>query len=179
MIEVWKDIKGFEGIYQVSNLGRVKSLDRWVEHPYNGGYWQLGRIRRLGTTRGGYLFVPLRKDGVISAKRVNRLVAEAFLDNYSEDMEIHHIDGDVTNNRVDNLECVDSMEHHDIHKKFKSAIGVNGTEIIILQKIKDAKDYGFDPANVSRCCRVAELEDGHPLKKKYATHKGFSWRYIV
>ena len=176
--EVWKDIKGFEGVYQVSNLGRVRSLGRWVEHSYNGGWWKPGRIRKLAPTRGGYLFIPLSLNGVAYPKRVNRLVAEAFLDNYSEDMEIHHKDGDVQNNRADNLECLNSTEHHDTHKKFKSAIGTNGIETIILQKIMEAKDYGFDPANVSRCCKAAELEDGHPRKKKYATHKGYKWRYF-
>lgn len=56
MNEIWKDIKGFEGLYQVSNLGRVKSLRRWIDHVYNGGYWQEERIRALSPTRGGYLF---------------------------------------------------------------------------------------------------------------------------
>lgn len=178
MNEIWKDIKGFEGFYQVSNFGRVRSLDRWVEHSYNGGWWQPGRIRKLAPTRGGYLFIPLSLNGIVFPKRVNRLVAEAFLDNYSEDMEIHHKDGNVQNNRVDNLECLNSADHHGTHKNYKAAIGTNGTETIILQKIMEAKDYGFSPANISRCCKAAELEDGHPRKKKYATHKGFAWRYL-
>lgn len=174
--EVWKDIKGFEGVYQVSNLGRVRSLDRWVEHSYNGGWWKPGRIRKLAPTRGGYLFIPLSLNGVAYPKRVNRLVAEAFLDNYSEDMDIHHIDGDVTNNRADNLECLTLEEHHDKHPSV-TVIGTNGENTIITQLMK-VKDYGFDVANVSRCCKVAELEDGHPRKKKYATHKGYKWRYF-
>ena len=183
MTEIWKDIKGFEGLYQVSNMGRIKSLERTVRRfmPHwktKSNYVQPERIRKLAATRGGYLFLPLTKDGISYPKRVNRLVAEAFLEDYSEDKEVHHIDGDVTNNNADNLKCLNSKEHHDDHANYKSAIGTNGIKTIILKKIIEAEKYGFDPANVSRCCKVAELEDGNPRKKKYATHKGFTWRYL-
>lgn len=175
MNEIWKDIKGFEGFYQISNFGRVRSLDRWVEHSCNGGWWQPGRIRKLGVTRGGYLFVPLTANGVTRPKRINRLVAEAFIEDYSEDKEVHHIDGDITNNRADNLKCLSSKEHHQKHPGV-SVIGTNGEKTIII-RLANVGRYGFDMANVARCCKAAELEDGHPRKSKYATHKGYKWRY--
>lgn len=176
MNEVWKDIKGFEGLYQVSNLGRIRSLDRWVNNAYNGGYWKPGRIRRAGATRGGYLFAPLAVDGKTTAKRVNRLVAEAFLDGYSDEIEVHHKDGDKTNNRADNLVCLSSEAHHEEHPP-KAVIGCKGENVIRLRSSEEARVYGFDPANVSRCCKCSTLPDGHPKKKKYATHKGYKWTY--
>lgn len=176
MKEIWKDIKGFEGLYQISNLGRVRSLDRWVER-INGGYFQSGRIRKLGTTRGGYLFVPLMKNGEAKNYRINRLVAEAFLEGYSKSAEVHHKDGNVTNNRADNLECLNSKEHHSKHLG-KAVEGTNGIINLTFKQISETEKLGFNPANIARCCKAALLEDGNPRKKKYATHKGFTWRYI-
>ncbi len=182
MTEVWKDIKGFEGLYQVSNMGRVKSLKRLVERfmPHWGttsNYVQPEKIRKLAATRGGYLFLPLCKDGVNYPKRVNRLVAEAFIEDYSDDKEVHHIDGDITNNRADNLKCLSSKEHHQKHPGV-SVIGTNG-ENTIIARLANVGRYGFDMANVARCCKAAELEDDHPRKSKYATHKGYKWRYYT
>lgn len=175
MTEKWKDVKGFEGIYQVSNLGRVKSLPRRVR-VNRGGYWIKERVRKLGKTRGGYLFVPLIVDGKTVARRVNRLVAEAFVDGYDESKEVHHINGDKTDNRAQNLVCLTSKDHRKEHPP-KAVIGRKGDDVIILQSCADAKACGFDPANVSRCCKCAELPDGNPRKRKYATHKGYIWRY--
>lgn len=175
--EIWKDVKGFEGLYQVSNYGRVKSLRRWVNRS-NGGYWIPERIRSLGTVRGGYLFVPLYKDGEKFPRRINRLVAEAFLEGYSEGKDVHHIDGDKTNNRVDNLICLSSEEHHKEHPG-RAVIGIKDGKTIVFSNCTEATKYGFDSANVSRCCKAALLPEGHPRRKKYATHKGYEWRYAT
>ena len=181
MNEIWKDIKGFEGLYQISNCGRVKTLSRKVDRfstrwGTDASYVIPEKIREGSCTRGGYLFIPLTKDKTIYPKRINRLVAEAFIDNYSEGKDVHHIDGDITNNHVDNLECLSDTEHHKRHKG-KSVVGTNGQTTIFLEQICDAKDYGFDPANVSRCCKCALLSDDNPKRKKYATHKGYKWQY--
>lgn len=178
MNEVWKDIKGFEGLYQVSNLGRIKALRRWVDHSYNGGYWQKEKIRAISATRGGYLFCPLHKDKKSYPKRVNRLVAQAFLSDYSEDKEVHHIDGDITNNAATNLECLSAREHHDEHGHWKGVRGIKGDEVLVFEKIADVAEKGFDPPNVARCCKAALLPEGHPRRKQYATHKGYFWEYL-
>lgn len=180
MTEIWKDIKGFEDSYQISNLGRIKSKARLVNRfstrwGKDASYTISGSIKEGYVTRDGYLFALLYKDGACYPKRLNRLVAEAFKEDYSEDKEVHHIDGNVTNNKADNLECLTKEEHHSKHTK-TIVIGTNGKNTVVARLI-DIKEYGFDPANVSRCCKAAELEDGHPRKSKYATHKGYKWRY--
>ena len=100
MEEIWKDIKGFEGLYQVSNYGLVRSLRD--NH---------GRARELilkpKMNRGGYLYVALWKDGKSMTCRIHRLVAEAFLPNPLGLPQVNHIDEDKTNNRVENLEWCD------------------------------------------------------------------------
>ena len=96
MREEWRDIKGFEGKYMVSNLGRVKSLN----------YNRTGKeeILKAYDNGHGYLFVALYKDGKVEQPLVHRLVATAFLDNPDNLPEVNHKDEDKTNNCVENLE---------------------------------------------------------------------------
>lgn len=104
MEEVWKDIKGYEGLYQVSNMGRVRSLDRYVNHNYVNKKLIKSKIRKFSTDKDGYKGVTLCKDGIQKTYKVHRLVAEAFLQNPNNLPFINHKDEDKTNNRVDNLE---------------------------------------------------------------------------
>ena len=78
-MENWKDIKGYEGKYQVSDLGRVKSLKRWVNHPSNGGYFIKEKILKAQNGGNNYLIVGLSKDMKSKSYAVHKLVAEAFL----------------------------------------------------------------------------------------------------
>lgn len=103
MIEVWKDIAGYEGMYQVSNLGRVKSLERWVQ---NHGKLQHHpeKIRTPSKRETGYLALQLYKDNKPQNCYIHRLVAEAFLPNPDNKSTVNHINGDKKDNRADNLE---------------------------------------------------------------------------
>jgi hypothetical protein len=110
MQEIWKDVKGFEGYYQVSNLGRVKSLDR-VEYYQRKDSDKITRRSRKGKPlvskidRYGYEVVHLRKDGEVNIyPTVHRLVAEAFIDNPDNKPTVNHKDCDKKNNVVSNLE---------------------------------------------------------------------------
>lgn len=105
MIE-WRPIKGFEGLYEVSNLGQVKSLN------YNRT--KEAKILRLCKNKDGYLCVHLHKNGKGYAKKVHRLVTAAFIPNPEGKTEVNHIDGNKTNNRVENLEWATHSEnmHH-------------------------------------------------------------------
>jgi hypothetical protein len=108
--EVWKDIEGYEGLYQVSSLGNVKSLGRRKSVAEKGGYYNLGDINlRLGNRRG-YKSVTLCKDGIPKPFAVHRLVAFAFLENKENKKTVNHINGIKSDNRVDNLEWVSQSE---------------------------------------------------------------------
>lgn len=114
MIEIWKDIKDYEGLYQVSNLGRVKSLER-VYIQYNGygdfKHHYRERIMKQTSQKQGYLIINLSKRKKHYTKLVHRLVAQAFLDNYSNDLEVNHVNGIKNDNRVENLEMCTRLEN--------------------------------------------------------------------
>jgi len=111
-IEVWKDIDGYSGVYQVSSLGRVRTVedpnpkrkDRCrKEHIHVGGL--------SGKKYGKYRFILLRKNGKVGKFSIHRLVAQAFIPNPENKLQIDHIDGDKLNNKVDNLRWVTGKEN--------------------------------------------------------------------
>ena len=101
--EIWKDIEGYEGYYQISNMGRVKSLERTV---WKGKGYRIvpERILKAGANGDGYLQVNLSKDDKVKQPLVHRLVAIAFCENPKGYTEVNHKDEDKTNNRAENLE---------------------------------------------------------------------------
>lgn len=96
MAEIWKDIEGFNGFYQVSNMGRVRNYR--------------GKLRALSYTHDGYAKVRLLHEDKDLTCRVHRLVAQAFIPNTENKETVNHIDGDKHNNRVTNLEWIDRRE---------------------------------------------------------------------
>jgi len=110
MQEQWRPIKDYEGLYEVSNLGRVKSLPKY----HNCGkksYMQSEKILKLNKRRDGYLQVMLYKDKKEKTLRIHRLVAQAFIPNPENKPFINHIDCDPSNNCVTNLEWVTQKEN--------------------------------------------------------------------
>lgn len=111
MTEIWKDIDGYEGIYQVSNLGRVRSLDRKV---YN--YMKKGRVLKPRDNGHHYQYVSLSNGGITDKHcYIHILVAKTFIENPNEYEQVNHKDFDKTNNSVDNLEWVSrsqNIEHY-------------------------------------------------------------------
>lgn len=106
--EVWKPVKDYEGLYEVSNLGRVRSLDRKVR---GGVRVYKGKIRRLMRNWDGYLRVALTKDGNAKVFFVHRLVSMAFIPNPEGKSQVNHIDGVKSNNVLENLEWVSASEN--------------------------------------------------------------------
>jgi len=105
-IEIWKSISGYEGLYEVSSLGRVRSLDRLVDSSQGYKAKRSGRILKLGVNTSGYYHVALSYGGGIVMYRVSRLVAAAFIENPEPIFynEVNHKDGIKFNNTVGNLE---------------------------------------------------------------------------
>ena len=103
MNEEWKWIKGYEGLYQISNLGRLKSFHRDKSE---------GRIMSLANINGWYFTVILRDgNGEYSTKRIHQLVAEHFIGEIPKGYHVHHKDGNKQNNKVSNLEVISRKEH--------------------------------------------------------------------
>ena len=104
MEEEWRDVVGYEGLYQVSNFGRVKSLPR-------NGTVNMVRILRPNIKKTGYINYALQKNNALKTFLAHRLVAQAFMPNPDNLPQVNHIDGDKTNNRVDNLEWCTQLEN--------------------------------------------------------------------
>lgn len=174
--EEWKDIKGFEGLYEVSNFGRVKSKERIDEYVSNGEVMHRRRrevilFPKLMNT--GYLQVNLYKNGKYVCARVHRLVADAFLPNPDNLPVVNHKDEDKTNNIYSNLEwcTIEYNNNYGTHqkrakeKRSKPVIGVNDDGEIIKEfpSISEARRNGV--SNVS-----------HSLSKHVKT-AGLYWFY--
>ena len=99
--EIWKDIEGYEGLYQISNHGRLKSFLKDKS----------GKILSNVNKNGWYFTVQLTKDDQRKTARIHKLVAEAFIPNPENKREVHHADGNKQNNRADNLMWVTHKEH--------------------------------------------------------------------
>jgi len=108
--EIWKDIKGYEGIYQVSSHGRVKSLDRDILYQNGEIHRMKGKIRVGGKDTDGYKQMNLSNDTLCVTKKTHQLVFEAFVGDRAGKI-INHIDGDKTNNAYWNLELVTNREN--------------------------------------------------------------------
>jgi hypothetical protein len=145
-MEIWKDVPNYEGFYQVSNLGRVKSLKRNVWMVRNNCFKTLNeRILKTGLNTGGYLTLTLNKNKKQNSFTVHQLVAMVFLNHIPCGMKlvVNHINFDRLDNRVDNLEIVTQRENanqkhlkssskytgvrwYEVSKKWISQIYING-----------------------------------------------------
>lgn len=133
MDEVFRPVEGYEGLYEVSNLGRVKSLK-----------WGKERILKPGMDGCGYLKANLYKEGKIKHFMVHRLVAQAFIPNPEGLPQINHKDEDKTNNRVDNLEWCTAKYNSNYGTRIEQMVQSrikNGTFDSELCGIEDYKEY--------------------------------------
>lgn len=173
MREIWKDIKDYEGLYQVSNLGRVKSLN----------YKHTGKeiIMRPVKKANGYLEVSLCKDGKVKKFYIHRLVASAFIENPDNLPEVNHKDEVKTNNFVGtpendykdgNLEwCTTEYNinygtHNERLSKPILQFSKSGELIREWTSTAECGRNGFNRRNIAACC--------NGIRK---SHKGFLWKY--
>lgn len=112
-MEIWKAIKDYEGLYEVSNYGNVRSLDHIV--PCKGKTRLVkGKIRKVQYNPNGYCITVLSKDNKLKSYTTHQLVAQAFIKDFIKGTEINHIDGNKANPRLDNLE-ISNPSHNQLH----------------------------------------------------------------
>lgn len=182
MEEIWKDIAGYEGLYQVSNLGNVRSLDRLA---FNGKQMCLviGKDLKLRLQKNGYVRVSLSKGSKIKYCNIHRLVAEAFIPNPNNLPEVNHKDEDKTNNRVENLEYCDRKYNNNYGSRIERGIekrinhpklckpilqfSLSGDFIKEYPSQKEAqRQTGVINQNIYQCCNGKRKQAG-----------GYIWRY--
>lgn len=175
MQEIWKPIKNYEGLYEVSNLGRIKSLGKKLyninKNAYN--FYQYECIISPSTNKG-YLQVNLSKNGISKCFKVHRLVAIAFIPNPKKYPQINHKNEIRNDNRVENLEWCDCKYNNNYGKrniKISKKVAQYTKEGLFVNEFKSCleveKQLGFSNGHISKCC----------LGKRKSAY-GYCWRYI-
>jgi hypothetical protein len=174
--EIWKDIPEFEGFYQVSNYGRVRSCDRCITRP-SGVVFQKGKILSPSTNKAGYFGLVLCKDGR-KPRMIHSLVASAFLGERPDDYCINHKDGNKLNNAVTNLEYCTQKEN--IHHANRTGL----SKVARGEKSGSAKLTNIAVANIRKRIalghKVSKIakDYGVDYKTIYAVKIGQSWKHI-
>ena len=176
--ETWKDIAGYEGLYNVSNKGNVYSVERINSNGRKCG----GIILKPICTTDGYLQVGLSKDGIVKRKLVHRLVLESFVPNSNGLPEVNHRDENKKNNCVENLEWCDARYNNNYGTARKRAakktsrkvraVNVKTGEVLAFPSTVEAGNKGYDRVNVGLACRGVYNRGGGNL------YKGHRWYYV-
>lgn len=168
--EIWKDVTGFEGKYQVSNTGKIRSM---AYHKKNGLIKELKPF----SDKGGYMRVKFCKDGKESTVKVHRIVATEFIPNPHNKREVNHIDGNHKNNTVENLEWVTPSENMIHAAKYGLVVSpiqkpveqrtLNGDIVKTWPNARVAAlNTDTDPSSITKCC-----------KWKLRQTNGYQWCY--
>ena len=188
-MEIWKDIVNYEGLYKISNLGNVMSLEKQIINQDDKRVQKRpAKLLKQHMNQFGYMKVWLYKDGKRKEYAVHRLVANAFIDNPENKPCVNHIDNNRANNTLENLEWCTYKENSQwaeiqgrrvftkewrdkisATRKTKTVIGTDkdGNEIY-FEKVRDVAKAGFDTKAVINCC-----------KYRQKSTKGYRWRYAL
>lgn len=173
MKEVWKDIKNYEGLYQISNFGRIKSLSKPRKNGKNSGYYTKEKIlkQNIQIEKYGYkrYKITLTKNNIKKCYKVHRLVAEAFIPNPLNKPQINHIDGNPLNNNVNNLEWCTARENIIHSYKFLRKQKYNKNEL--LKMIKENKT----PKEICKKLKISNTIYYNFLKKNNIKAMGNSY----
>ena len=138
----WKGVSEYEGLYEVSSSGLVRSLDRTVPHSAYENMKLVGRIKKQTVDNQGYSYISLCKNGKCLVKRVHRLVAATFLPK-SHKKEVNHKNGKKSDNRKENLEWCTALENttHAFKNKLMNRRDgeQNGNSKLTLKQVKEIK----------------------------------------
>lgn len=190
MKTLWKDVKGYEGLYMVNNQGQVKGLKKkwnWKHHGKSGVGIKKEKLLGEYKATTGYRVNTLCKNGKCTQRLVHRLVAETFIPNPKNKKQVNHKNGIRDDNRIENLEwCTQSENTLHAYKELgivpyglgkfgkysnKSRcviqMDMNGKIVKKWESASDAvREHGFDSGCITHCCRGQSK-----------SHKGYKWKY--
>lgn len=181
-IEEWRSIEGYEELYEVSSLGRVRSCDRFVKSK-GGTRLHKGKLLKLGKRKDGYLQVLLSKDNKQKMLLVHRLVYASFHGKIPEGMEVNHIDEDKSNNSIKNLNLMTHKENMNwgtgIERRVKSIINHKSLSKAVVQYDLQGNFIAEYPS-VCETGRKLGIKQGNissALKGRIKTAGGYIFRY--
>lgn len=181
-VEIWRDVKDFEGFYQVSNFGRIKSLDRIIQQHHrnqrNVEHIYKGKILKGNINKNGYITVDLHKKGKIKTFLLHRLIAETFIPKVKGKNIINHKDNNPTNNQVNNLEWCTQSENIKYAYEFGNKKPPHQKRIIQFDRNNNficewesqtqiERVLGIKQANISKVCLGKRSQAG-----------GYLWEFI-
>lgn len=182
MEEIWKDIKDYEGYYQISNLGNVRSIERTVKRITHSVKIS-SKLLKLRKTSNDYFNIQLCKDSGCKSKLIHRLVAEAFIPNPENKPEVNHKDGNKANNNVLNLEWNTSKENSQHSYDSGLSIGISGINNKNSKSIIQL-DMTGNTQNKFACAREAYQKTGVHYKHisrcclgKRKSAGGYVWKF--
>lgn len=167
-IELWKPVKHYEGLYEISNLGRLKSLDTFKHK---------GKIKNIRLDKDGYYIATLNKQTKQQTVKIHRLVAEAFIPNPNNFPQVNHKDENKQNNCVDNLEWC-TQQYNMCYGSFRARVAEAHKKPVIqltlenkfIKRWASAKDAALSlnlyAAAITACCKGKNYKTG-----------GFRWEY--
>lgn len=180
-MEQWKAIDGFEGFYEASTLGRIRSIDRVVHQRNKWGEFSRiikGKIVKGTVDNNGYVAISLQKNGKIKYTKVHILIAKTFIDNYNNLPQVNHKDENKQNNEVSNLEWCTAkynMNYGTVRSRTAMAQGKkvqqikDGNVIRVFDSLHEInRELGYNFKNICSVCNG----------KRNSAH-GFEWKYLL
>ena len=180
-MEIWRDIRGYEGLYQVSNLGRVRSLDRIVIRDNGRPFPIKEKIIKPQTYDFKHLCVTVYKNGTQKMLPIHKAVANAFIPNPNGCDVVHHRNHNPKDNRVENLKWMTKSQHQILHNTERETRIVYQYTIdnVLVAVWKNASEaaikLGYNLSAIFKCCN-----GGFYYKDKWVNvtqHKGYKWSY--
>lgn len=177
--EVWVPVYGYEGFYEISNFGVVRSVTRFVANSGRNGMWYKSRVMKTVTDKDGYLTVTLQKERKVKVFKVHRLVLMSFNQETSE-LQVNHIDGNKQNNNINNLEwctCSENIKHaFSINLKTQKGSNNNGAKLN-EEKVKQMCDlFKYTTMTNKEIAELYDIKSDETIRK---IRKRLAWTHVT